>query len=77
MPTLSFDNILTLVQALVKYGPEAVQAIINLLKKSNPTVADVETLFAGLKPYSYYGIPDVVPTSPPVANVTIVPPPTT
>ena len=69
MPTLSVDNILTILQALMKYGPEAYKSIVTLLTKSNPTVADVDVLFAGLKPYAAYNIPDLVP------GLTVVPPP--
>ena len=44
-----------------KYGPEFVMTVIALFKKPNPTVADVEALFANVKPYAAYGIPDVAP----------------
>lgn len=48
--------------SLVKYGPEYVNKLIALFKQAEPTVADVEALFANVKPYEAYGIPDVVPT---------------
>ena len=47
-----------------KYGPEFVMAIIALFKKPNPTIADVEAIFADVKPYDAYGIPVTVPIKP-------------
>jgi hypothetical protein len=46
----------------VKYGPEFVLEVIALFKKKELTIDDVEALFKNVKPYSAYGIPDVVPT---------------
>jgi hypothetical protein len=51
--------IAALIQLLVTYGPEAVSAIIALMKKQTITIDDVETAFAALKPYSAYNIPDL------------------
>ena len=51
--------ILGLVQ---QYGPDVLNAIKTILSKKDATIEDVELIFAGLKPYSAYGIPDVVPT---------------
>ncbi len=49
-----------LVIAAVKYGPGFVNSIIALFKqKTPPTIAEVEALFATVKPYSAYNIPDV------------------
>ncbi len=45
----------------VKYGPDFVISVINALKKTDATIADVEALFANVKPYDSYGIPSVVP----------------
>lgn len=47
----------------LQYGPEFVKSVIAALQKPNPTVADVEALFQGVKPYSAYGIPDIAPNS--------------
>ena len=61
-----------LIQAGVTYGPEAVTAIIGLFKNSNATIADVENVFANLKPYSAYNIPNLPGTT----TTTIVTTPT-
>lgn len=53
-----------LVQAGLQYGPQFVTQIITILKNPNSTIQDVENAFKDLKPYSAYGIPDVVPTTP-------------
>lgn len=50
-----------LIVAGIKYGPDAVASIIALFKKETATLADVETLFATIKPYEAYGIPDQIP----------------
>lgn len=51
-----------LIQAGITYGPQFVQDIIAVLKKSDPTLDDIAALFANVKPYSAYNIPDVVPS---------------
>lgn len=48
----------------LKYGPELVLDVVNLLKKKGITVDEIETIFANVKPYSAFGIPDVAPTAP-------------
>lgn len=53
-----------LIQAGIQYGPGFVTDVIAVLKKPDPTLADVEALFANVKPYAAYGIPDVVPAPP-------------
>ena len=53
-----------LIQAGLQYGPAFVTSIIAVLKKPDPTIADIETLFADVKPYSYFNIPDIAPTAP-------------
>lgn len=40
-----------------KYGPQFVSSVIALFKKEQITVAEVEQLFANVKPYEAYGIP--------------------
>lgn len=56
-----------LIQALIiagiQYGPQFVTDIKNLLNKQDATIADVEALFANVKLYSEFGIPDVAPTT--------------
>lgn len=49
-----------IIGALLKYGPDAAEAIRNLFKKSNPTLEDFDPIFAlARKPYEYYVRPDV------------------
>lgn len=48
----------------LQYGPTFVKQIIAVLQKPGATIADIELLFAGVKPYSAYGIPDVAPSIP-------------
>lgn len=48
--------IILLVQAGLTYGPQFVAQITTILNNPNATVADVQAAFAGLKPYSAYGI---------------------
>ena len=66
------------IEALVilgaKYGPQIVLDIEALFKKSDPTISDVAAIFAKVKPYGAYGIPDVAP-GPQMA--TLAPPPNT
>lgn len=63
-----------LIQALIMagltYGPQIVTDIKNLLNKKDATIDDVEAVFANLKPYSAFGIPDVAP----VVNTVVVSP---
>lgn len=63
-----------LLQALVlaglTYGPQIVTDVKNLFSKKDATFDDVETVFANLKPYSAFGIPDVAP----VVNTVVVSP---
>lgn len=65
-----------LIQAGLQYGPQFVTQLIAILKNPNATIADVENAFKDLKPYSAYGIPDVVPVVPttgtnPTPSVTV------
>lgn len=50
----------------LRYGPEAATAIIALIKKKDITLDDVDAVFANVKPYSAYGIPDVDATGKPL-----------
>jgi hypothetical protein len=59
------DTITSLINLAVKYGPVAVQAFIELFKKGEPTIAEVEAAFAGLRKYEDIGIPDQVPAGSP------------
>jgi hypothetical protein len=56
--------IVLLVQAGLQYGPTFLASITAILKNPNATIADVESAFQNLKPYSAYGIPDVAPKPP-------------
>lgn len=57
-----------LIQALIiagiQYGPQMVTDIKNLLNKQDASIADVEALFANVKPYAQFGIPDIAPKLP-------------
>lgn len=61
---LSPELLNALVLAGFQYGPQIVTDIKNLFNKKDATIDDVEAVFANLKPYSAFGIPDVAPTSP-------------
>lgn len=54
-----------LIQAGLQYGPAFVSNIISIMKNPNATIDDVEKLFATVKPYSAYGIPDKASMSQP------------
>jgi len=45
----------------LQYGPAFVKQVIAAFQAPNPTVADIEALFAGVKPYSTFNIPDTTP----------------
>lgn len=49
-----------LLQYALQYGVPAVLDVIAVLKKSDATIADVEAMFAKVKNYDQYGIPEVV-----------------
>ena len=49
-----------LIQAAIQYGPQVVIAVTQALQKPDVTVAEIEAIFAGVKPYSWY-----FPTNPP------------
>ncbi len=58
----------TIVQASITYGIPFAQNLIALFKKQEISISDVETLFANVKRYEDYNIPDVVPApNPPPA----------
>lgn len=59
------DTLTALINLAVKYGPTAVQAFIELFKKGDPTITEVEAAFAGLRKYEDLGIPDKVPAGSP------------
>ena len=47
-----------LIIAGIKYGPEFVSAVVKLMKTETVTIEQVEQLFANVKPYDAYNIPD-------------------
>jgi len=49
---------------VLQYGPEILTAVENLFKKSTVTAAEVQSIFAGLQPYSAFSI------APPVSGTT-------
>ena len=56
--------VMLLVQAGLTYGPQFITDIKTLLAKTDVTIADIEALFANVKPYAAYGIPDnSIPTT--------------
>jgi len=73
-----------LAQAIImlaaQYGPGIIAHIDAVLQKQHITISDIQGIFAGLQPYSVFGIPAVVPLSPvtplPTGTVTMSPPPT-
>ena len=63
---MSPATIEALIVLAAKYGPELVTGLIALFKKQNPTLADIEALFANVKPYDSYGIgPGALAPAPP------------
>jgi len=56
---MSPELIQLLIAAGVKYGPEFVKEAIAIINNPKSTIADVETLFAKVKPYEAYGIPNL------------------
>ena len=44
-----------------QYGPSVITAVKILLKKENATIEDVEAIFADLKPYEAFNIPEIIP----------------
>ncbi len=42
-----------------KYGPQLIVELQAIAQKKDPTLADFAALFAKVKPYEAYGIPDV------------------
>jgi len=48
-----------LVQYGLQYGIPAAMEIISVLRNSNATISDVEALFAKIKTYEQYNIPDI------------------
>jgi hypothetical protein len=48
-----------LVQYGLQYGIPAAMEIIAVLRNSNATISDVEALFAKIKTYEQYNIPDI------------------
>ena len=49
-----------LIEAGIKYGPEFILAVIAVFKKPDATIDDVEKLFANVKPYAAYNLPDKI-----------------
>ena len=49
-----------LIEAGIKYGPEFVLAVIAVFKKPDATIDDVEKLFATVKPYESFNIPEKI-----------------
>lgn len=45
-----------LLQYAAKYGPELVLSVLDAMKKKGITVQEVEAVFAGVKPFSAFGI---------------------
>lgn len=51
-----------IIMLVAQYGPGIIDRIESALNKSSLTITDIRAIFADLKPYSAFGIPDVVPT---------------
>lgn len=43
-----------LINAAIQYGPEIVIAVTQALQNPQVTLAEIEAIFAGVKPYSVY-----------------------
>lgn len=61
-----------LIVAGIQYGPQIVTDIKNLLNKKDATISDVEAVFANLKPYSAFNIPDVAPMAPVTPTISVI-----
>jgi hypothetical protein len=57
---------------VLQYGPQILTAVENLFKKSTVTAAEVQAIFAGLEPYSAFGIQ--APSVPVSGSPTPLPP---
>ena len=44
------------IQLVVQYGPEILTQVEALFQKQTVTAAEVQTIFAGLKPYASFNI---------------------
>lgn len=53
---MSPATITVILQLVAQYGPSILAGIEGLFTKASPTVADIQAVFAGLKPYSAFGI---------------------
>lgn len=56
-------TILLIIQYAITYGIPAAQDLIAILKKPDATIADVEALFAKVKTYEQYNIPNNPPAT--------------
>lgn len=54
-------TIAIIAQFAIQYGIPAAQELIALFKKPDATIADVETMFAKVKPYEAFNIPVLIP----------------
>ena len=66
------------IQLVLQYGPAILTAVENLFKKTTVTAAEVQAIFAGLEPYSAFGIDasKAKPDATTVTTTTVVTPPT-
>lgn len=55
---------------VAKYGPGVIGQIDALIRNPNSTLTDVQAIFSDLKPYDFFGIPDVAPAPPGSSTVT-------
>lgn len=56
------------IQLVLQYGPAILTAVENLFTKTTVTASEVQAIFAGLEPYSAFGI--AAPPAPPVGSPT-------
>lgn len=54
-----------LITDALQYGPEFVKSLITAFQKPNVTIAEIESLFTGVKPYSAYIVTPAPITVPP------------
>lgn len=52
------------IQLVLQYGPQVLTAVEALFQKQTVTAAEVQQIFAGLQPYSAFGIGTGTPPKP-------------
>lgn len=58
------SEILIILGLVQQYGPSILTGIKTIMDKKDATIADVDAVFAGLRPYAAFEIPAIVPQKP-------------